>query len=153
QVDGADYIVVDSLPGTVTPGLSGGWTLGDGNFDGMITGADYLPIDSNFGSGIGNPLAVLDLQPLGVSPVPIAPTVTKERVTKERGAPRTPPTPAAIFADEDDWRDGFAGKKNNWDGDADALLAGAVWELPSGKLGKSRQTTSARDTLFAVDRE
>ncbi|MDX1963698.1 MAG: hypothetical protein SFX18_11130, partial [Pirellulales bacterium] len=56
QVDGADYVVVDSNLGTTTPGLSGGWTLGDGDFDGLITPADYLPIDSNFGSGVGNPL-------------------------------------------------------------------------------------------------
>ncbi|MDX1965196.1 MAG: hypothetical protein SFX18_18775, partial [Pirellulales bacterium] len=41
---------------TLTPGLSGGWTLGDGDFDGVITPADYLPIDSNIGSGVGNPL-------------------------------------------------------------------------------------------------
>ncbi|MDX1964075.1 MAG: hypothetical protein SFX18_13055 [Pirellulales bacterium] len=58
QVDGGDYVVVDSFLGTPTPGLSGGWTLGDGDFDGMVTSADYLPIDSNFGSGVGNPLGV-----------------------------------------------------------------------------------------------
>ncbi|MDX1963425.1 MAG: Calx-beta domain-containing protein [Pirellulales bacterium] len=56
QVDGADYTVVDSNLGTPTPGLSGGWTLGDGDFSGFIEPADYLPIDSNFGSGVGNPL-------------------------------------------------------------------------------------------------
>ncbi|MDX1963636.1 MAG: fibronectin type III domain-containing protein [Pirellulales bacterium] len=65
QVDGSDYTVVDSFLGTPTPGLSAGWTLGDGDFDGVVTPADYLPIDSNFGSGVGNPLAVLELQPLG----------------------------------------------------------------------------------------
>ncbi|MDX1965170.1 MAG: autotransporter-associated beta strand repeat-containing protein [Pirellulales bacterium] len=58
QVDGADYVVVDSNLGVATPGLSGGWTLGDGDFDGMVTAADYLPIDSNFGSGVGNPLSI-----------------------------------------------------------------------------------------------
>ncbi|MDX1961978.1 MAG: lamin tail domain-containing protein [Pirellulales bacterium] len=57
QVDGSDYIVVDSNLGAVTPGLSAGWTLGDGDFDGIVSAADYLPIDSNFGSGVGNPLA------------------------------------------------------------------------------------------------
>ncbi|MDX1962768.1 MAG: hypothetical protein SFX18_06420 [Pirellulales bacterium] len=57
QVDGADYVVVDSNLGASTPGLSGGWTLGDGDFDGVVSAADYLPIDSNFGSGVGSPLA------------------------------------------------------------------------------------------------
>ncbi|MDX1962112.1 MAG: autotransporter-associated beta strand repeat-containing protein [Pirellulales bacterium] len=57
QVDGADYVVVDSNLGTITPGLSGGWTLGDGDFDGVVTPADYLPIDSNFNNGVGNPLS------------------------------------------------------------------------------------------------
>lgn len=56
QVDGSDYVVVDSNLGSVTPGLSGGWTLGDGDFDGVVTTGDYGPIDTFFGSGVGSPL-------------------------------------------------------------------------------------------------
>ncbi|MDX1962770.1 MAG: hypothetical protein SFX18_06430 [Pirellulales bacterium] len=66
QVDGSDYLVVDSNIGSTTPGLSAGWTLGDGDFDGMITTADYSPIDTFFGSGVGNPLGLRGEAPISI---------------------------------------------------------------------------------------
>ncbi|MDX1964942.1 MAG: hypothetical protein SFX18_17460, partial [Pirellulales bacterium] len=138
QVDGSDYTVVDSFLGTPTPGLSAGWTLGDGDFDGLVTPADYLPIDSNFGSGVGNPLADFTIHSLALMPLDV------ER-SWNAPASENPDVPGshanslmeAIWEDQSEYMDDPL-VEETWM--SDELAAGAVWLQSAGRAPEKSRT-------------